>query len=197
LDHNQFLAAIESYYEQKYVSEIERRVLKAHLAQKSPDELDALFKKAILAHPKKWKSLPDITIFTDDNDTEHRAEQAWRLLQNISDSYDVVITDPVSHFVVSGFGSWFKFCEARDGEYSEVTHKDFVRRYVSAVKHGVTDEPRLLGGAFRESYGNQVVGIPLRIVGDEAAGRAILESANTPRGELMGAIKQLAERKAQ
>lgn len=105
------------------------------------------------------------------------AERAWQSLLNKSDGFDVMITDPVACFVVSGYGSWYHFCLERDGN-TEWTHKTFADRYIQFFKSGKTFQPRLLLGAW--AYHPDIRYSPrpenLKIIGDQAEGMKILSS---------------------
>ncbi|MFA5423953.1 MAG: hypothetical protein WC374_08865 [Phycisphaerae bacterium] len=171
------LTAIETWYELKYTVEIEIKAIIEFLRD-IPD-LDKFFFSVTSRHSKKWKSLPDLAIMREINaggkNPEIFAEIWWQKLLNRSSSYDVMITDPSAFFVVSGYGSWDSFCEQRDGDYRELTHKDFVKRYVSAMESGVDIAPRVLPGYYGVTYGIRKDRVA--ILGDETRGRELLAGA--------------------
>jgi hypothetical protein len=191
----EFITAIEEYYGIKYTVGIELKVISAFL-EKNVTDFDQFFGKTITHHSKKWKSLPDIVILREvqgnGSSPELLAEIWWQKLINKSGSNDVLITDPVAHFVVSGFGSWDRFCEQRDGDYRELTHKDFISRYVSAMQSNISGTPRVLPGYYGVEYG--IRNDRIAIIGDQAQGRALLEGEHAPQIEnLTSFIKQVPE----
>ena len=58
---NEFIVALEKYYEMKY-GEFELKIMKEYLRPQE-ERCEYIFKKIILSHSKKWKSLPDIALF--------------------------------------------------------------------------------------------------------------------------------------
>lgn len=177
MTQGEFIAAIESWYELQYSVKEERQVIKAFLLENVSD-LAKFFSQVISTHSKKWKTLPDLVVFREiavnKKNPEITAEIWWQKLLNKSNSYDILITDPAAFFVVSGYGSWDNFCEQRDGDYRELTHKDFVNRYVSAMESGITVTPRTLPGYYGLNYG--ITGERTKIIGDETRGRELLAS---------------------
>ncbi|HAJ79375.1 MAG TPA: hypothetical protein DCO75_06350 [Fibrobacteres bacterium] len=190
----EFITAIESWYEQKYKVVEERKLLMIFLDRIV--DLENFFLSVTTHHSKKWKSLPDIVVMREiqqeKSNPEILAEIWWLKLINKSGSSDVLITDPIAHFVVSGFGSWDRFCEQRDGDYRELTHKDFISRYVSAFQSDIDVIPRVLPGYYGVEYGIRQDRIA--IIGDVARGRALLAAEYSLQIEnLTSFIKQVPE----
>jgi len=179
----EFITAIEEYYELEYSTQLEVKVIIEFLNRViKADQLEVFFHKVTDAHSKKWKTLPDKAIMVNVHEKHHgswmkiRAEKAWQSLMTVSVSPDVLIADPVAHFVVAGFVTWRKFCEERDGQYQEVVHKDFIDRYVHATKFGVDVRPRLLKGYYRDEYGPDFIGVETKIIGDKEEVRKLMDT---------------------
>lgn len=198
----EFLTAIETYYNQKYEVTIEIKSIVDFLNSRLPlEQIEIFFHKVTDFHSKKWKSLPDKSIMLDvlekhsGNWTEIQAEKAWRELLRNNTAHNVLIVDPISYFIVSGFGSWDRFCNERDGEYRELVHKDFINRYLSAARAGVNDTPKPLAGHYRLEYGPSFEGLKTEIIGDKEKGKLILSGSNEPSliENLTGFIKQVEE----
>lgn len=197
MDHPEFITAIESYYEIKYGVAEELKIIMAFLKANVPaEDLPKYFAATISHHSKKWKKLPDIVIYREvlggGKKPEIIAETWWQKLLNRSNSYDIMITDPIAFFVVSGYGSWDRFCEQRDGDYRELTHKDFINRYVSAMESGVDVTPRILPGYYGLEYG--IKEERTHIIGDETRGRELLAGvAPTMIENMTSFIKKVPE----
>jgi hypothetical protein len=178
MTYGEFITAIESWYELSYNVKEERQAMKAFLSENIPD-LKLFFGKVIAHHSKKWKTLPDLVVFREVAGSKSNpsilAELWWQKLLNRSNSKDVLITDPIAFFVVSGCGTWDRFCEQRDGDYRELMHKDFISRYVSAMEAGIDVTPGVLPGYYGAEYGIRADRIS--IIGDETRGRELLTGA--------------------
>jgi hypothetical protein len=179
--HNDFIAAIEAYYGMQYVSDNEIRILQDYLKNHYTDvQLEALFFECITHHSKKWKTLPDVAIFQEIVSEKHKcvtegkAEIAWRSLLSVSSTNDVLIVDPIAHGVVSGYGTWAHFCDERDNN-REWTHKDFVKRYMTTAQFNVYGTPYVLKGFYSVEYGASFQGVQIRIIGNEAEGKKLLD----------------------
>ncbi len=190
----EFIAAIETYYGITY-NIVELKIIQAFL-KSNIDDLEKFFKAVISHHSKKWRSLPDLVIFREvagDHDSiELQAEIWWQKLLTKSSSNDVLITDVYAHFVVNGYGSWDRFCEARDGQYRELTHKDFITRYINAAQSGLNNvTPHVLMGFYGTEFGPKAERV--RIIGDQDQGKRLLagNTSQTQIEKLTGFIKQI------
>ena len=129
--------------------DVELKIIQAFL-KSNIDDLEKFFAAVISHHSKKWRSLPDLVIFReiagDTNNLDLQAEKAWQALLKNSTAHDVIIVDPIAYFIVSGYGSWDRFCQERDGFYRELNHKSFIDRYITAARSGVSETPRPLAG---------------------------------------------------
>ena len=178
MEIHEFITSIESYYGIKYTSPEELKIITAFIKSNVPG-LEKFFGAVISTHSKKWKTLPDLVVFREvagaKSNPSILAELWWQKLLNKSNSKDVLITDPIAFFVVSGYGTWDRYCEQRDGDYRELMHKDFIGRYVSAMEAGIDVTPGVLPGYYGAEYGIRADRIS--IVGDEARGRELLAGA--------------------
>ena len=195
MEIHEFITSIESYYGIKYTSPEELKIITAFIKSNVPG-LEKFFGAVISTHSKKWKTLPDLVVFREvagaKSNPSILAELWWQKLLNKSNSKDVLITDPIAFFVVSGYGTWDRFCEQRDGDYRELMHKDFISRYVSAMEAGIDVMPGVLPGYYGAEYGIRADRIS--IVGDETRGRELLTSAAPAMIEnLTSFIKQIPE----
>ena len=196
--HNDFITQIENYYSLRYANTFETKLIQDYLRDHfNEQQLTALFFEAIQIHSKKWKSLPDIAVFQEIIKTrvkpalEIKAEKAWLDLLQVSSKDDVLIADPVSHTVVSGYGSWSYFCEERDNN-REWTHKAFLIRYTAAAEFRAYEEPRRLAGQFRVSYGSNFKGVTTTIIGNIEEGKRMLEEPkNSKVNSLLGFIERV------
>lgn len=139
MKQDEFISMIERYYQLKY-DNTERAFLLSFFTDKNID-FKKLYELTITEHSKKWKSLPDIYLFSQlmresDGKVEIKAENEWITLLKISSSYDVKLNNHITAFCVSGYGSWSRFCQERD-ENREWTHKNFIKRWVTAYRDGV------------------------------------------------------------
>src|SRR3990172_565621 len=158
-DHNVFITAIEKYYEKKYTNDLEVKIIQEYLKSKIiTGEYDKFFEKVVMAHSKKWNSLPDIAIFEEIFSAKNKimiemqAEDMWRKLLPVGALYDVFIVDPYANYVIRGYGSWDKFCQNRDGEYREFFHREFVKKYICAYLEKINETPTKLFGHLSEEY---------------------------------------------
>lgn len=196
-NHYEFITAIEEIYGMQYPKGLLLDIIQEYLAKKSTTELQHLFLQTLKTHPKNF-GLPELSVFyriekeEDDVNIKIKAEKTWQELFPVSSMHDVLIVDPVAHFVVCCWGDWNSFCNSRDGEYRELTHKDFISRYVNASKAGITDKPRRLAGFLSSEYGHaeRFIGVQCRIVGDQATGHRML-SGTKLKPEISDAIKKI------
>jgi len=192
---SEFIAAIETYYGITY-NIVELKIIQAFL-KSNIDDLEKFFAAVISHHSKKWRSLPDLVIFReiagDTNNLDLQAEKAWQALLKNSTAHDVIIVDPIAYFIVSGYGSWDRFCQERDGFYRELNHKSFIDRYITAARSGVSETPRPLAGHYRLEYGPSFQGLKTEIIGDQDQGRLLLEGMkrNKEIENLSGFLKQV------
>ena len=178
----EFLTAIESYYDIKYTNLLELKILSALIADKvKPESFNSFFDAVTTHHSKKWKSLPDkeiyLTVISKFHNTalQIKADESWRGLLRVTDSWDIMITDPITYYVVSGFGSWYNFCEQRDGEYRELVRKDFIKQYISAVENKIDVTPVKLVGAYTTLYGQDFIQPRITVIGDHDEAKKLLD----------------------
>jgi hypothetical protein len=178
----EFLTAIESYYDLKYVNLLELKILSALIADRvKPESLNSFFDAVTTHHSKKWKSLPDkeiyLTVISKFTNTalQIKADESWRGLLRVSDSWDIMITDPITYYVVSGFGSWYNFCEQRDGEYRELVRKEFIKQYINAVENKIEVTPVKLFGAYTTLYGQSFIQPRITVIGNHDEAKKLLD----------------------
>lgn len=178
----EFLTAIELYYNLKYVNLLELKILSALIADRvKPESLNSFFDAVTTHHSKKWKSLPDkeiyLTVISKFTNTalQIKADEAWRGLLRVSDSWDIMITDPITYYVVSGFGSWYNFCEQRDGKYRELVRKDFIEQYIAAVENKIDVTPVKLIGAYTTLYGQNFIQPRITVIGNHDEAKKLLD----------------------
>jgi len=158
MDCEKFTALLENYYKLKY-DRTEMSFIFSFFKNKIVDFKNLYF-KVISEHSKKWKSLPDIYIFNlcmaeSESKIEIMAETEWQSLLKISGSFDVVINNHITAFVIAGYGSWVNFCRERD-DNREWTHKTFLKRWAGAYSEGIDYTPQKLAGEFT------AIGCPLK-----------------------------------
>jgi hypothetical protein len=172
MNKTSFLTMVESYYGGKY-SDVETKIISKFLD--SIDNLESYFKLLITVYSKNWKMLPDLEKLVSVNTNHKRelykieAEKIWQKLIKKSSVHNVLIHDQYASYVCEGFGSWSNFCAARDGDYRELTHKDFLNRYVDARTMKVEHTPRIMAGELQSEYGAGFTGIQLLEIGADTA----------------------------
>lgn len=169
---SQFILAVEAYYEHKY-NEVDLKIINKFVQQL--DNLEAFFQALITVYSKKWKTLPDYatmqSVYAERLHLMYKiqGEWWWQKLQKKSSLHNVYIADKYVFYVVSGYGSWEQFCAARDGQYHELTHKDFINRYVEARVANIEAVPITLAGQLQVAYGDTMRGIQTVTVGESQA----------------------------
>jgi hypothetical protein len=178
----EFLTAIESYYDLKYVNLLELKILSALIADRvKPESLNSFFDAVTTHHSKKWKSLPDKEIYLSviskfqNTALQIMADESWRGLLGVTDSWDIMITDPITYYVVSGFGSWYNFCEQRDGKYRELVRKNFIEQYIAAVENKIDVTPVKLVGAYTTLYGQNFIQPRITVIGNHEEAKKLLD----------------------
>lgn len=171
MKYGEFLTAVTSYYGDYQNDFVKKAVFKWICENLEESKLETYYTTLISKHSNRYKTPPDIatlhSLFAVNSQIQ--AENAWQQLVNKSAITDVLITDPYSYAVVAGYGSWDEFCKSRD-DYTELTHKEFIKRYTMFRESGYQYTPRVLRGALI-GYEN----VKTQIIGDEARGRELLE----------------------
>ena len=149
-----FIFAIEKYYG-SYSNDFILKIVKEYIEQNyAESQLDEILKTIIAKYTNKFKTPPDVAEIRNlVENIDSTAEQEWIKLFNKSGADDVIITDIVLYNTVATWGSWDNFCIQRDGQYREVTHKNFITKYIMMSQSLSLVQPEILKGASTILYG--------------------------------------------
>lgn len=167
----EFLSALESHYSDpkaekplnlKYTNELEILIMRKYFDDLNFSDFLGLFQKVIIKHSKKWKSLPDISIFNDcisgvdDFAAEHKANMVYAELERKANPYFTFATDDAAcEAGLSAVGGWQSFCNRSQAE-SPFTRKTFISAYLNALKsHYRVDVPRIFYGIHGQKINHQ------------------------------------------
>ena len=204
MTYPEFIIAIEEYYGQ-YKNDFVRKMIKEFIIKNfSENQLPDIFKTIISKYSNKFKTPPDIAeIRMATNQSTIQAEKYWYRLLKKSGADDVLITNKVLFNVVKSWGSWDNFCIQRDGKYRELTHIEFVKKYILMSATSDLLEPEILKGASTLLYGDitSIGGVkqirPPKIIGDIEQGLKMLEKFNGNKLEIEnvvnGVFKNISE----
>jgi hypothetical protein len=112
--------------------------------------------------------------------TEDQAQLAWSkaegAVRQIGPWADVAFDDPVIHRVLADMGGWVRVCSHEDQNWPFVA-KEFITRYRGfKIAGAVPDYPRyLLGAATTHNQAKQLGGPCVRLVGNAALARQVIE----------------------
>ena len=190
MTYKEFFTAITTYYGDYKNNFIEDVVYEWIIKNLNETDLESHYKKLLSSYSNQYKTPPDISVLSRlfKAGAQVQAEHAWQSLFRKSAITDVLITDSYAHACVAGYGSWDEFCQSRDN-YTELTHKDFIKRYCMFYESGYQYHPCVLRGALSQIYGDSMENVKVLVIGDQDRGRELLESS----GETVKTISDLTE----
>ena len=202
MTYPEFIIAIEEYYGQ-YKNDFVRKMIKEFIVNNFVEnQLPDIFKSIVSKYSNKFKTPPDIAeIRMATNQSTIQAEKYWYRLLKKSGADDVLITNKVLFNVVKSWGSWDNFCIQRDGKYRELTHIEFVKKYILMSAANDLLEPEILKGASTLLYGEltSVGGVrqirPPAIIGDREQDLKMLEKFNGNKLEIENVVNGFLENK--
>ena len=202
MTYPEFIIAIEEYYGQ-YKNDFVRKMIKEYIVNNFAEKnLMGVFKTIKSKYSNKFKTPPDeAEIRMATNQSTIQAEKYWYKLLKKSGADDVLIPNKVLFNVVKSWGSWDNFCIQRDGKYRELTHIEFIKKYILMSDTVDLLEPETLKGASTLLYGELTSvgdGIQVRepvIIGDREQGLKMLEKFNGNKSEIENVVNGFLENK--
>ncbi|HQF10540.1 MAG TPA: hypothetical protein PLM53_20360 [Spirochaetota bacterium] len=104
-----------------------------------------------------------------------KAEMAWTDLAKVTESYSILITDPIAQAAVKGRCSWYDFCMYRI-KNAERLRKSFITTYVNLSKTGIHVEPRILL-SYGDNMSHKIDWNRFRIIGNQEKGKMMIRRA--------------------